>query len=134
MQWTQDKIKQFFGVNVESVHFGVCSRNLEIRRPDNTTAITDSIITRIKSTFTSKKINSNLKAKQSDFIKETGVSLETLIAYAETTSGKKRSHFRSYDFSKVNEESELVQSIVDLVGNYDLPTGDFTRLANWRNL
>ena len=74
------------------------------------------------------------KAKQSDFIKETGVPLETLIAYAEKTSGKKQSHIRSYDFSKVNEESELVQSIVDLVGNYDLPTGDFTRLANWRNL
>lgn len=62
-----DKIKKLFGVNVESVHFGVCSRNLEIRKPDSATAIADGIVTRIKNMFTLKKFNSNLKAKQSDF-------------------------------------------------------------------
>lgn len=28
-----DKIKKFFGANVKDYHFGVCSRNLEIKRP-----------------------------------------------------------------------------------------------------
>lgn len=63
----KDRIKQFFGGNVESVHFGVCSRNLEIRRPDSSADVVNDIVTRIKNMFISKKINSNLKSKQSDF-------------------------------------------------------------------
>lgn len=39
---------------------------------------------------------------------------------------------RSYDFSKINEESDFVQSMVDFIGNYThVPVEDFMRLANW---
>ena len=70
------------------------------------------------------------KAKERDFIKETGVDLHTLIKYCEHTSGRSRSGHG--DFSKVNEESDFVQSMVDFIGNYThVPTGDLTRLANW---
>lgn len=70
------------------------------------------------------------KAKASDFKRETGVDLSLLIAYAEHTSGRKS--YKGIDFSAVNEESELVQALVDFVGNYThVPTGDLTRIVNW---
>lgn len=70
------------------------------------------------------------KVQNSHFVKLSGVTLPTLIAYAENVSGRKKiSHI---NFDKVDEESELVQSIVDFVGNYThVPTGDLSRLANW---
>lgn len=70
------------------------------------------------------------KAKPSGFKRETGVDLYTLISYAEHTSGRKR--YQHMDFEGVNEESELVQALVDFIGNYThVPTGDLTRTANW---
>lgn len=72
------------------------------------------------------------KAKESDFRKVTGAkSLRELIAYAEQQSGRSR-HQTNYDYSHIDEESDLVQALVDFVGNYThMPTGDLTRLANW---
>lgn len=70
------------------------------------------------------------KAKDSDFIRATGVNLWTLVSYAEQQSGRDRS--RSLDFTGIDEESELVQNMVDFVGSYThVPTGDLYRLANW---
>lgn len=44
-----DKIKRFFGVKVKNYHFGVCSRNLELRRPkDNNDKQSDFWATAIK--------------------------------------------------------------------------------------
>lgn len=34
-------------------------------------------------------------------------------------------------FNDIYEDNELFNSMVDLVGNYDLASGDFARLANW---
>ena len=72
------------------------------------------------------------KAKDSDFVKETGLKLDDLITYAENASGRPLKYRRSVDETKVNEDSDLVQSLVDFVGNYThIPTGDLRRLANW---
>ena len=72
------------------------------------------------------------KAKDSDFVKETGLKLDDLITYAENASGRPVKYRRSVDETKVNEDSDLVQSLVDFVGNYiHIPTGDLRRLANW---
>jgi len=34
-------------------------------------------------------------------------------------------------YQQLQEDNEAIDSLVDLVGNYGLPMGDFTRLANW---
>lgn len=34
-------------------------------------------------------------------------------------------------FNDIYEDNELINSMVDLIGNYDIATGDFARLANW---
>lgn len=34
-------------------------------------------------------------------------------------------------YEKIYEENETINSLVDLVGNYDIAGGDFTRVANW---
>jgi hypothetical protein len=70
------------------------------------------------------------KIKDSDFIRITGANLSLLIDYAENASGRRR--HRNLDFSSVNEDSDLVQSLTDFVGNFThIPTGDLKRLANW---
>lgn len=74
------------------------------------------------------------KIKNSDFKRICGVGLEELIAYCDSTSGRrtKSLSYRSYDFSKINEESDFVQSMVDFIGNYThIPVEDLMRLANW---
>ena len=75
------------------------------------------------------------KAKESDFKKATGAkSLHELITYAELVSGRRRNTGESPEkaYPHIDPESELVQSLVDFVGNYThMPTGDLTRLANW---
>lgn len=44
-----DKIKRFFGCEIKNYHFGVCSRNLEIKRPkDNSDKQSDFWATAIK--------------------------------------------------------------------------------------
>jgi len=34
-------------------------------------------------------------------------------------------------YEEIYESNETINSLVDLVGNYDIEPGDFTRLANW---
>lgn len=121
----KDKIKQFFGVNVESVHFGVCSRNLEIRRPDSTTAITDSIITRIKSTFTSKKTNSNLKAKQSDFWNiALKYNIEKMLPVGYAIQGEMIGPKIQDNHEKVSENDFYIFDIYDIVNKRYLSSED----------
>lgn len=50
-----DKIKKFFGCEIKNYHFGVCSRNLEIKRPnDKSDARSDFWTTAIKLDLESK--------------------------------------------------------------------------------
>lgn len=71
------------------------------------------------------------KAKPSDFIKQCGGTLNDLLAYAAKVAGRRDWH-RGGNPERINEESDLASSMVDLVGNYtQLPMGDFSRVANW---
>jgi hypothetical protein len=38
---------------------------------------------------------------------------------------------RVEQYNELFEENEYINNLVDIIGNYDLPAGDFTRLANW---
>ena len=38
---------------------------------------------------------------------------------------------REQQLNDIYEDNEYLNSLIDLAGNYDIPTGDFTRLANW---
>jgi hypothetical protein len=76
------------------------------------------------------------KAKDSDFIKATGgLNLSNVIKFAEMMAGRNKSRRDSPEFfekweTKL-EDNDLIRGLVELIGNYDIPTGDFTRLANW---
>lgn len=66
------------------------------------------------------------KAKPSDFVKACGASLDVLIASALYGCGKTR-----INPGKIDEENELLTSLIDLIGNFDIPHADFNRIANW---
>lgn len=76
------------------------------------------------------------KAKDSDFKKLTGLTLNDLVSFAEGRSGRERN---SYIMGKLSQEqidaldeNEFVSNLVDFIGNYThVPTGDLKRLANW---
>lgn len=74
------------------------------------------------------------KAKESDFKRATGGTLSQTIETAIVLSGN--SSLRGFKYYRehpsVNQESELIQSLVDYFGNYgDVQVGDLFRLANW---
>lgn len=69
------------------------------------------------------------KASAGDFVRACGGSLDDLIAFAHHYCGKK--YTGRGDYTKVNPESELAQSLGDYLGNYDANFGDYSRLANW---
>lgn len=72
------------------------------------------------------------KAKESDFIKECGVSLNDLVDYCEyKAKGTTGSRFIDRIKSKIDEESDLVQNLMTFIGSLDVPTGDYRRLSNW---
>lgn len=73
------------------------------------------------------------KAKDSDFIRACGGTLNDLLARALQISGREgmRGHFSTGNAEKVNEDDEMASALADLIGNYDIPSGDFGRLANW---
>ncbi len=75
------------------------------------------------------------KMTPNQFKKFFGIShleLDTLLAY-----GTGQSHlikWRKYDpdvFDQLIENNETLYDLVNIVGNYGMPFGDFTRLANW---
>lgn len=72
------------------------------------------------------------KAKESDFIRACGADLSTLIGKACQMCGRPEL-FRSFrgDVNKIDDENELADGLMNLIGNYDVPVGDFSRLANW---
>lgn len=69
------------------------------------------------------------KAKDADFKKVCGGSLKDLMTYAVNITGKKG--WFGGDASKILDDNEFASAFVDLVGSYDMPLGDFARLANW---
>lgn len=72
------------------------------------------------------------KPKKSDFVKACGADLESLVLYAELTSGRVQRAHKDISELHVDEESELARAMVDFVGDYThVPTGDLKRLANW---
>ncbi len=73
------------------------------------------------------------KAKDSDFIKACGGTLNDLLANALRGCGKQgtRGHYSSGNPDKIDDENELAYGLTNLIGNYDIPSGDFSRLANW---
>lgn len=76
------------------------------------------------------------KAKPSDFMKAFGMSVEKLIIAAELMAGKRQpsSNEREWMNNTLNdmmEDNELFSGFVNLIGNYDIPIMDFSRLANW---
>lgn len=70
------------------------------------------------------------KATDSDFIKHSGGKLPDLLAYAKQSHGKKTLHGAYGDASKIDPDSDFVQSVVDLIGSYD-QIGDLGQKANW---
>lgn len=74
------------------------------------------------------------KAKDSDFKKATGLNLRELMLYAKMGSGKERDErYKKWFDEQIErlEDNDLADGIINLIGNYDLPVGDFERLANW---
>ena len=73
------------------------------------------------------------KAKDSDFIKACGGRLDDLVANALRASGRQglRGHYSAGNPDKVDDENELAYGLANLIGNYDIPSGDFRRLVNW---
>lgn len=69
------------------------------------------------------------KAKNSDFIKACGGTPNDLVAYAKSVLTPNRVLFG--DPNKIDKESEFAQAFMDLIGNFDMPPDDFSRLANW---
>lgn len=74
------------------------------------------------------------KAKDSDFIKACGGTLNDLLAFSIRAAGKsgQRGYYSVGNPDKItDDENELAYGLTNLIGNYDIPTGDFGRLANW---
>jgi hypothetical protein len=76
------------------------------------------------------------KAKDSDFMKACGLNLADAIRMSEFLSGKERPRNPQEqawynEHADRLEDNEFIHAFVDLIGNYDLPVGDFRRLANW---
>jgi len=76
------------------------------------------------------------KAKPTDFVRATGLTIDKLIKYAQLGCGKVRpagDQEKAWyqEWQEKLEENELASGLIDLIGNYDLPVGDFTRVANW---
>jgi hypothetical protein len=76
------------------------------------------------------------KAKEADFKKATGLGLRDLFRYVAYASGRHNVPYRmtpqeGQPWIEKLEDNEFASSLVDLVGNYDLPIGDFERIANW---
>jgi len=70
------------------------------------------------------------KAKPSDFPKACGGSIQDLVQWVKERLGKKDG-WRMGDPNKINDESDLAGGLLDLIGNFDMPTGDLARTANW---
>lgn len=68
------------------------------------------------------------KAREADFVKACGGTLNDLLAYASKYHGRQ---WHGGDASKVDEESELAQAMVDYVGNYDANIADYRNIKNW---
>jgi len=66
-----------------------------------------------------------------------GFTPEVLARYVDWATGKLHNRITGEEEQLFNEivndedKYELLHSLVDLVGNYGLPMGDFTRAANW---
>ena len=71
------------------------------------------------------------KMKPNQFKKFFGLSHFDLQYFLEHMIGKKSYPSMDEKFQQLYEDNEYLQNLVELVGNYDLPIGDFTRLANW---
>ena len=76
------------------------------------------------------------KAKDSDFVKICGLNLGDTIRYVDAISGRRpnsmpRDKMEELEQKFENEDNDFISGLVQLIGNYDIPSGDFTRLANW---
>jgi hypothetical protein len=73
------------------------------------------------------------KAKASDFKRIAGAPLDDLIYAARFNSGKLRDKLYDQKYeSKLNpEENETLEGLIQLLGNYGLPYGDFSKTNSW---
>lgn len=63
-----------------------------------------------------------------------GLNPDEMIYLAKTMSGKwgiRVSPEMKEKYEQIYEENETINSLVELIGNYDIEPGDFSRLANW---
>lgn len=67
------------------------------------------------------------KAKDSDFVKACGGTLQQLVSYGRKFRGEKS----WIDTSSIDEESELVQRFTDYIGNYNPNLNDYIDIRNW---
>lgn len=81
------------------------------------------------------------KAKPSDFVRKTGLPLDEVINVAEYLGGRtmnrgairlsKKAQEVIARYKETEEIPELIEGLMFLFGNYEIPTGDFRRVANW---
>lgn len=71
------------------------------------------------------------KMKPTQFKKFFGVSHFEIEKYIDHIIG--RNHYPTLDekIQNLYEENEYFRNLVELIGNYDLPSADLARLANW---
>lgn len=75
------------------------------------------------------------KAKKSDFRRIAGASLEEIVKAAVYYSGQgwkfpMYKHLKEEDLV-VDQENDYVDGLVQLLGNYDHPVGDYERISSW---
>jgi len=77
------------------------------------------------------------KAKQSDFKRKYGHSLDDIIDFVELYTGKgsrfrySRGQSAEETFPEIDPEDPLIDGLIFLVGNYDFEASDLRRVANW---
>lgn len=75
------------------------------------------------------------KVKPTQFAKHFGVSHNEISRVLQYATGQLSNSpmYGNYqaNYGQVLKDNENLQNLVELVGNYGLPTGDFPRLANW---
>lgn len=57
--------------------------------------------------------------------------LDAVAYLAGKTRGRQLSPEKVELYNELFEENEYINNLVDIIGNYDIPPGDFARLANW---
>lgn len=74
------------------------------------------------------------KMKPTQFKKFFGVShneIQAVINYGTGKNNNLSAEVKEWMYDEDNPHHDYISALIDLVGNYGIPSGDFTRLANW---